>query len=53
MPEYAVGLKFEFVIHREADSIEEAKELALDDEEAHGMALAHAKPTVLFCEEDG
>jgi|GEM_PF-3662824 len=51
MPEYAVGLSFNVVVHAEADSPEEAQEQAKADEEYLGMLLAKAQPEVTFVEE--
>jgi len=49
---YAVGLKFEVVVHVEACSQCEAEHLAKAAKEDWGQQLGKAKPKVTFCEEN-
>jgi len=49
--EFAVGIKFEVVVHATGVSKEEAMEQALADKEYLGMLMAKASPEVTFCEE--
>jgi hypothetical protein len=49
--EWAVGLKWEGVVHIVAPTAEAAQELAKADEETHGLILSQAEAQVAYCEE--
>jgi len=51
MPFYAVGLRFDVVLHVEAENEKEAEEVARADEEDWGQQLSKAHPEVTFVDE--
>jgi hypothetical protein len=52
MPNFAIGIVFKGVLHIDADTEEEARQLALNDEEAHGMIVGKAEPLIDWIEVD-